>query len=134
MLALLLVLGAFGLAVVLAGLLLGELLDGAVDAALPGDLGPGVTPALGAALAAFGFGGALALRAADLPAGAALGLGAAGAVGVGAAVVALSRALQSAAGRLSESQVELTVIAGIERLRSHYGKTVASLTASESAR
>ena len=73
MLVLLLALGTVGLLVVLAGLLLGELLDGAVDAVVPGDLGPGVTPALGAALAAFGFGGALALRSSGLSAGVAVG-------------------------------------------------------------
>ncbi len=90
---LLLVLGALGLAVVLAGLLLGELLDGAVDAVVPGDLGPGVTPAAGAAVSAFGFGGALALRSADLALPVALPLAAAGALAVGAAALALSRAV-----------------------------------------
>lgn len=89
----LIVLGALGLAVVLAGLLLGELLDGAVDAVVPGDLGPGVTPALGAALAAFGFGGALAVRGAGLPLGLACALGAAGAVVVGGASFLLVRGL-----------------------------------------
>ncbi len=93
MLTVLLVLGALGLAVVLAGLLLGELLDGAVDVVVPGDLAPGVTPAAGAAVSAFGFGGALALQGAGLSAGAALGLGAVGAVAVGAAAFTLSRAL-----------------------------------------
>jgi hypothetical protein len=92
-LAALLVLGTVGLVVVLAGLLLGELLDGAVDVVVPGDLGPGATPALGAALAAFGFGGALALRSAGLSTGTAVGLGAAGAVVVGFASYRLSRAL-----------------------------------------
>ena len=93
MLTVLLVLGGLGLAVVLAGLLLGELLDGAVDVVVPGDLAPGATPAAGAALAAFGFGGALALRSADLALPLALGLGAAGAVAVGTAAFRLSRAV-----------------------------------------
>lgn len=93
MLTALLVLGVLGLVVVLAGLLLGELLDGAVDVVAPGDLGPGVTPAVGAALAAFGFGGALALRSGGLSTGVAVACGAAGAVVVGAASYRLSRAL-----------------------------------------
>lgn len=93
MLTVLLVLGVLGLAVVLAGLLLGELLDGALDVVVPGDLAPGVTPALGAAVSAFGFGGALALRDSDLATGAALGLGAAGAVVVGASAFLLGRAV-----------------------------------------
>jgi hypothetical protein len=89
----LLVLGTLGLLVVLAGILAGELLDGALDGLIPGDLGPGVTAALGAALAAFGFGGALALRSSDLSLAAACGLGAVGAVGVGATSFYASRAL-----------------------------------------
>jgi hypothetical protein len=89
----LLVVGVLGLVVVLAGLLLGELLDGAVDVVVPGDLGPGVTPAVGAALAAFGFGGALALRGTGLSGAAAVACGAAGAVVVGAASYRLSRSL-----------------------------------------
>lgn len=97
MLTVLLVLGALGLAVVLAGLLLGELLDGAVDAVVPGDVGPGVTPAAGAALSAFGFGGALALRSADLALPLALTLGAAGGVAVGGLALVLSRAVVGAA-------------------------------------
>ena len=93
MLTVLLVLGGLGLAVVLAGLLLGELLDGAVDAVVPGELAPGVTPALGAAVSAFGFGGALALRSADLPTALALSLAAVGALAVGGVAYALSRAV-----------------------------------------
>ena len=88
-----LVLGILGLTVVLAGLLLGELLDGAVDAAVPGDLAPGATPAAGAALSAFGFGGALALRGEDLPVGVACALGILGAAVVGTASYRLSRSL-----------------------------------------
>ena len=93
MLTALLVLGVLGLAVVVAGLLLGELLDGAVDVVVPGDLAPGVTPALGAALSAVGFGGALALRSAGLSTGVAVGLGAVGAAVVGGASYRLSRSL-----------------------------------------
>lgn len=93
MLTVLLVLGAVGLAVVLAGLLLGELLDGAVDVVVPGDLAPGATPAAGAALAAFGFGGALALRGGGLAAPLALALAAAGALAVGGLAFALARAV-----------------------------------------
>lgn len=93
MLTALLVLGVLGLAVVLAGLLLGELLDGALDVVVPGDLVPGATPAAGAALAAFGFGGALALRSGGLGIGTAGALGALGAVAVGTASYRLSRSL-----------------------------------------
>ena len=93
MLTALLVLGVLGLTVVLAGLLLGELLDGAVDGVVPGDLAPGATPALGAALAAFGFGGALAVRSGDLPVVAACALAAVGAGAVGGAAYLLSRSL-----------------------------------------
>ncbi len=89
----LLVLGTLGLLVVVAGVLVGELLDGVVDGVLPGDLGPGVTAALGAAVAAFGFGGALALRTSDLSLSAACGLAAVGAVAVGATAFYASRAL-----------------------------------------
>ena len=99
----LLVLGTLGLLVVLVGILLGELLDGALDAALPGDLGPGVTAALGAALAAFGFGTALAQRAGELPTTVSYALGAAGAVGVGAASFYSARALIGAESRPSRS-------------------------------
>ena len=93
MLTVLLVLGVLGLVVVVAGLLLGELLDGAVDVVVPGDLGPGVTPAVGAAVSAFGFGGALALRSADLALPLALTLSAVVALAVGGVAFALSRAV-----------------------------------------
>lgn len=88
-----LILGITGLLVVVAGLLLGELLDGAVDAVLPGDFGPGVVPALGAAVSAFGFGAALALRSGELTTGAAATAGSVGAVVVGAASFFLARSL-----------------------------------------
>jgi hypothetical protein len=90
-LTVLIVLGVLGLAVVLAGLLLGEILDGALDAVAPGDVAPGLTPAVGAAVSAFGFGGALALRGADLAAPLALALATAGALVVGGAAFALAR-------------------------------------------
>lgn len=89
----LVILGVLGLFVVVAGILLGELLDGAVDAVVPGDLGPGVTPALGAAVAAFGFGGALALQSGDVTTGVALAAGGLGAVVVGGASFFLARSL-----------------------------------------
>ena len=50
------VVGALGVVLLLGGLLVGDALDGALDAF---DAGPGVTAAVGAALAALGFGGAL---------------------------------------------------------------------------
>lgn len=58
----LLVLGSLGVLLLLSGLLVGDAFDGAVDGLL-GGLSPdaGLTPALGAALGAFGFGGALLL-------------------------------------------------------------------------
>ena len=83
MLTALVAVGSIGLLMVVLGILLGEILDGALDAAVPGDLGPGVAAALGAALAAFGFGGALALESADLALPVALASGVAGAVVVG---------------------------------------------------
>jgi hypothetical protein len=89
----LIVLGVLGLVVVCAGLLLGDLLDGAVDVVVPGDVAPGVTPAVGAAVSAFGFGGALALRGADLAPPLALALAAAGALAVGGVAFALARAV-----------------------------------------
>ncbi|MBW3647070.1 MAG: hypothetical protein KY440_04765 [Actinobacteria bacterium] len=88
-----LVLGTIGLVVLLAGILAGEVFDGALDGLLPGDLGPGLSAALGAALAAFGFGAALAVRSSEMPTGVAGGLGAVGAVAVGAASYFASRAL-----------------------------------------
>ena len=99
----LIVVGTLGLVVVLAGVLLGEVLDGALDAALPGDLGPGVTAAVGAAAAAFGFGTALALRAGELPAAGAYALGAVGALVVGAASFYAARAVIGAESRPSRS-------------------------------
>jgi membrane-bound ClpP family serine protease len=89
----LVVVGVLGLLVVLAGIFLGEMLDGAVDGLLPGDLGPGVTAAAGAATAAFGFGAALALRSGDVALPLACALGAGGAVVVGSASFYASRAL-----------------------------------------
>lgn len=89
----LLILGTVGLLVVLAGILLGEIFDGALDGLLPGDLGPGATAALGAALAAFGFGTALALRSSELSTVVASGIGLVGAAGVGTASFYASRAL-----------------------------------------
>jgi hypothetical protein len=92
-LTVLVLLGTLGLLVVVLGLVFGELLDGAVEGLLPGDVAPGLTTALAAALSAFGFGAALALRGSSLPTSAALGLGAVGAVAVGVAAFLLSRAV-----------------------------------------
>ncbi|HWH29801.1 MAG TPA: hypothetical protein VNU26_12680 [Mycobacteriales bacterium] len=79
-------LGALGAVVLLASLLLGDTVDAAVDAL---DVGPGVTAALGAALTAVGFGGALLAGPLGLlggvVAGVALGFG------VGVATLALVR-------------------------------------------
>ena len=93
MLTVLLVVGGLGLLVLLAGLVFGELLDGTLDVALPGDLGTGVPAAVGAAMAAFGFGSALALASADLSAPVSLVLGAAGGVAVGGVSYRLAKAL-----------------------------------------
>lgn len=74
------VLGAVGLVLLVGGLLLGDALDSVFDAL---DAGPGLTAALGAALAAVGFGGALLAAPFGLLVGTLLG-GAVGlAVGVG---------------------------------------------------
>lgn len=54
----LLVVGGVGLLLLLGGLLVGDALDGLLDGLAPGS---GLTPALGAGLAALGFGGALLL-------------------------------------------------------------------------
>lgn len=89
----LVVIGSLGLLVLLAGLVFGELLDGILDVALPGDLGTGVPAATGAALAAFGYGSALALTSADLPTSASLALGAAGGVVVGGISYRMAKAL-----------------------------------------
>jgi membrane-bound ClpP family serine protease len=70
-----LVLGGFGLALLVIGLIVGDLLS--LDGLL--DMGPVTTPVIGAALAAFGLGGALALNA--------LGTGLAVVVGTGCAAV-----------------------------------------------
>jgi len=82
-----LLVGGFGLVLLLGGLLLGDLLslDGLVD------LGPITTPAVGAALAAFGFGGALALASVGVVL--ATVLGALAAVLLGAAAVLATQAL-----------------------------------------
>jgi hypothetical protein len=54
------VLGALGVILLLSGLVFGDDVDGLVDSAFDAfDAGPGLTAALGAALAAIGFGGAL---------------------------------------------------------------------------
>lgn len=68
-------LGGLGLVLLLGGLVFGDALDGVFDAL---DAGPGVTAAVGAALTAVGFGGALLANPLGLVvgtlAGAALGL------------------------------------------------------------
>ena len=83
-----LVVGGLGLLLLLAGLLLGDLLDGGLDALGAGD---GVTPAIGAALAAFGLFGALLVG----PTGTTVAVlgGLAGALVLGVAALFLARAL-----------------------------------------
>ena len=93
MLTALLVVGSIGLFFLLAGIVFGELLDGVFEVAIPGDLGTGMSAALGAGLAAFGYGGALVLSASTLPVVVALLLGAAGAVVVGTVSYTASKAL-----------------------------------------
>lgn len=87
-----LVLGGLGVLLLLAGALVGDAFDGPVDSLL-GGLAPdaGLTPAIGAGLGAFGFGGALLLAPAGLVVALAGGAVAAGALGVGAYL--LTRAL-----------------------------------------
>ena len=93
MLTALLVVGSIGLVFLLAGIVFGELLDGLFDVAIPGDLGTGMAAAIGAGLAAFGYGGALVLTASTLPTVVALLLGAAGAAVVGTVSYKASKAL-----------------------------------------
>jgi membrane protein implicated in regulation of membrane protease activity len=75
------VLGSLGVVLLLGGLLLGDALDSVFDAL---DAGPGLTAALGAALTALGFGGALLAGPFGLLAGTLLG----GGLGVGVGVAA----------------------------------------------
>lgn len=89
----LLVVGSVGLLFLLVGIVFGELLDGLLDVALPGDTGSGVIAAAGAALAAFGYGGALVLSTSELPVAAALLLSVGGAVVVGGVSYKASKAL-----------------------------------------
>jgi len=76
--------GSFGLALLLIGLLLGDHLDGVFDA-LHLDAAAGIlsTPVIGAFFAAFGFGGAMALSGLEFNTGpaSAVGLGAGLALG-----------------------------------------------------
>jgi hypothetical protein len=83
-------LGALGLLLLVSGLLFGDDVDGFLDSAFDAlDAGPGLTAALGAALTAVGFGGALLAAPFGLLAGTLLGL--ALGVGVGVATVMLVR-------------------------------------------
>lgn len=79
--AVFLVVGGLGLVLLLSGLLLGDLLDGLLEAV---DGGTGLTPALGAALAAFGFGGALLVGSLGAGPAALAGFGIAAVVGTAA--------------------------------------------------
>ncbi len=72
-------LGALGVLLLLAGLLLDDHLHGALESL---DLGPGLTAALGATLAAVGFGGVLLAGPFGLLLGTVLGVGVGLAVGV----------------------------------------------------
>jgi membrane protein implicated in regulation of membrane protease activity len=93
------VLGGVGLLLLLCGLLLGDAFDGVFDAL---DAGPGLTAALGATLAAVGFGGAALAGPFGVLLGTLLGLGIGAAVGV--AVLLLVRlALGGSPGRVASS-------------------------------
>lgn len=113
----LLIVGTLGLLLVVAGLFIGEHLDGSVYALFPLDLGPGISAALGAGLAAFGFGGALALRSSDLSLAVALSAGGLGGLAVAGAALVTTRLLlggESAPPRSSDLYgVFGTVISGI---------------------
>ena len=73
------VLGGTGLVLLLGGLLFGDALDGVFDAL---DAGPGITAAVGAALTALGFGGALLANPLGLLVGTLAGAALGAAVGV----------------------------------------------------
>jgi membrane protein implicated in regulation of membrane protease activity len=93
------VVGGIGLVLLLGGLLLGDAFDSVFDAL---DAGPGLTAALGAALTAVGFGGALLASPFGLLLGTLLGLGLG--LGVGVATLLLVRlALGGPAGRVASS-------------------------------
>jgi hypothetical protein len=84
------VLGVLGLVLLVSGLLFVDDADGLLDSAFDAfDAGPGLTAALGAALTAVGFGGALLAAPFGLLAGTLLGL--ALGLGVGVATVLLVR-------------------------------------------
>jgi hypothetical protein len=87
------VIGAVGLAVVLASLLLGDLLDGLFEA-IDVDFGGGIfsAPVLGSFLAAFGFGAALIMFAT----GTSATLGALGGLGSGVVVGGIALAMMRA--------------------------------------
>ncbi|HVM27726.1 MAG TPA: NfeD family protein, partial [Mycobacteriales bacterium] len=77
------VLGGVGLLLLLGGLVFGDAVDGALGSVFDAfDAGPGVTAALGAALTAVGFGGALLASPFGLLVGTTLGVGIGLAVGV----------------------------------------------------
>lgn len=82
------IVGGVGLVLLLSGVLFGDVFDGLLDAF---DGGTGLTPALGAALAAFGFGGALLTGSLGVGLAALAGLG--GALVVGTAAFFLTRAV-----------------------------------------
>lgn len=91
-----LVIGALGLVIVLASLVLGDVLDGVFDA-FDADFGHGVlsAPVIGSFLAAFGFGAALIMTATGIgAAGGALG-GVASGVVIGALALFMTRALMN---------------------------------------
>lgn len=88
------VIGAVGLAIVVASLVLGDILEGVFDAFDP-DVGGGVfsTPVIGSFLAAFGFGAALIMAGTSVgAAGGALG-GLVSGVAVGALALVMTRSL-----------------------------------------
>lgn len=91
-----LIIGAVGLGLVLATLILGEVLDGVFEA-IDVDGGGGVlsTPVLGSFLAAFGFGGALTLYAADVGVPVATLSGLASGLAVGGVALLIVRSLMN---------------------------------------
>ncbi len=88
-----LIIGAVGLLIVIASLVFGELLEGALDTLDVDGGGVLSTPVIGSFLAAFGFGAALAMYAADLQAVGASVSGLVSGLVVGGLALALTRSL-----------------------------------------
>lgn len=111
------VVGTLGAVLLLGGLLFGDAIDGTVGSAVDAfDAGPGLTAALGAALAAVGFGGALLAGPFGLLGGTLLGLALGAGVGVSAFLL-VRLALGGAPDRVGSSAdligVFGTVVSGV---------------------